>query len=98
MELNRNQWFVIGVVVLFIGLQLRRVESVVLTPEASRFIAKKLNRTTEAPPGMAMVAKPLVENPPEPRRVVRPPDWLGWMLTSIGAVLILHSLAMPRPG
>ena len=25
------------------------------------------------------------------------PEWLGWCLMSIGAVLVLHSLALPRP-
>ena len=33
-----------------------------------------------------------------PRKVLQPPEWLGWCLMSVGAVLILHSLAMKGPG
>jgi hypothetical protein len=33
-----------------------------------------------------------------PRKVLQPPEWLGWCLISVGAVLVLHSLAMNRPG
>jgi hypothetical protein len=32
------------------------------------------------------------------RKVVEPPQWLGYALLSIGSVLVLHSLAMPKPG
>jgi hypothetical protein len=35
---------------------------------------------------------------PTPRRTLRPPTWLGFALISIGAVLVLHSLAMKKPG
>jgi hypothetical protein len=33
-----------------------------------------------------------------PKKVVQPPEWLGWCLMSIGGVLVLHSLAMRKPG
>ena len=29
---------------------------------------------------------------------VEPPSWLGWALVSVGSVLILHSLALKKPG
>jgi hypothetical protein len=29
---------------------------------------------------------------------LRPPVWLGYALMSVGGVLMLHSLAMKRPG
>jgi hypothetical protein len=32
-----------------------------------------------------------------PQKVIQPPDWLSWCLISVGAVLALHSLAMPKP-
>jgi hypothetical protein len=35
---------------------------------------------------------------PVVKRNVRPPDWLGWSLLSLAAVLILHSWAMKKPG
>jgi hypothetical protein len=33
-----------------------------------------------------------------PRKVLQPPEWLGWCLMSVGAVLVLHSLALQKPG
>lgn len=33
-----------------------------------------------------------------PAKTFQPPEWIGWALLSIGAVLVLHSLAMPKPG
>jgi hypothetical protein len=31
--------------------------------------------------------------------MIHPPEWIGWMLISLGSVLVLHSLAMPKgPG
>jgi hypothetical protein len=32
------------------------------------------------------------------RKVISPPDWIGWSLISIGSVLILHSWGMKKPG
>jgi hypothetical protein len=32
-----------------------------------------------------------------PRKVLQPPEWLGWAIISVGAVFVLHSLAMPKP-
>jgi hypothetical protein len=34
---------------------------------------------------------------PVPRKTVRPPQWLGWLMLSAGGVLVMHSLAMPKP-
>jgi hypothetical protein len=94
-EFNRNQYFLVGLVILALGLQLRMVETFVLNEKASRFLAERLP---------AAVANADGEQPfmpaagATPRRTVRPPNWLGYALMSIGAVLILHSLAMKRPG
>lgn len=95
MEFNRNQYFMIGLVLLFIGIELRMVESVVLNERSSRFITEKFGSQGE------QMASPLLALTPGAsvgRRVVKPPQWLGWCLISIGSVLVLHSLAMRRPG
>ena len=34
---------------------------------------------------------------PALRKTVVPPDWIGWALVSLGSVLILHALALPKP-
>ena len=94
MEFNRNQYFMIGLVVLFLGIQFRMVESFVLNAETSQFIAERLKKDDPEPIGTSLFAS----NPPVSYRSVQPPKWIGWMLVSVGAVLVLHSFAMPRPG
>lgn len=96
MEINRNQYFILGLVLLLLGLQVRMVESYVLNEKASRFVAERM--TAIAPDGDGTVRPFTPAMGPTPRRTVRPPVWLGYALMSLGAVLILHSLAMKRPG
>lgn len=94
MDLNRNQFFFIGLVVLLLGVQVRYVSAYVLNPEATQFLAE---RTGQAPAGAAPFLSALSATPAAPRKVLSPPEWLSWCLISVGAVLCLHSLAMPRP-
>jgi len=96
MDLNRNQFFFIGLVVLLLGLQFRCVSAYVLNPEATKFLAE---RTGQAPASATSSFFSLTSGTPAaPKKVVQPPEWLGWCLISVGAVLALHSLAMKRPG
>ena len=94
MEINRNQRMMIGLVILALGLQFRMVDSFVLNAKTTEIIAKRLQKAdavaTTFMPSFSMPAPPS-------QRVVKPPRWLGFMMISIGAVLILHSLAMPKP-
>ena len=91
MELNRNHYFMIGLFVLCLGIQFRLVESYVLNERASKFITARTAAVTSTAQFLPSVG-------PTPRKVIAPPDWLGWAMMSIGSVLILHSLAMPKPG
>ena len=95
-EFNRNQYFMFGLVLLFMGIQFRMVETYVLNEKASRFIAERLDRGAADSSGATRSIMPAAG--PTPRRTIQPPDWLGWALGSAGAVLILHSLAMKKPG
>jgi hypothetical protein len=95
MDLNRNQFFFIGLVVLLLGLQFRCVSAYVLNPEATQFLAE---RTGQSPPVTTSTFFTLTSGTAAaPKKVLQPPDWLGWCLISVGAVLALHSLAMKRP-
>ena len=44
MDLNRNQFFLAGVLVLLLGIQFRMVDSFVLNPKFAKMIAKKQHR------------------------------------------------------
>jgi hypothetical protein len=93
-EINRNQYFMLGLVILLLGLQIRAVETFVLNEKASHFLAERLAPLGEGEENRSYLASV----GPTPRRTVHPPQWLGYALISISAVLILHSLAMKRPG
>ncbi len=95
MELSRNHYFMIGLVILFIGIQGRMVYSVELTPECIKFLADK----TGHPMAMAIKAADNTSgsgNTVAPGQTIVFPDYAGWCSLSIGAVLILHALAMPK--
>ena len=107
MEFNRNQYFMVGLVILFLGIQFRLVDSYLLSKPVTKFLAEK---TGKASPQTLNAVSKFEEAPlsflsfsKKPRvsllqKVIRPPTWLGWALISVGAVLILHSLAMRAPG
>ena len=93
MEMNRNQYFFIGVVVVLMGLQFRMVSSYTLTPNATRFLAERTQSSSNST--LFAFSSDLGATP---QKVISPPEWLGWCLMSVGAVFILHSLAMRKPG
>ncbi|HEY5311271.1 MAG TPA: hypothetical protein VIK18_02085 [Pirellulales bacterium] len=90
MEFNRHHYLMAGLVLLCLGVQLRMVESYVLNEKVSKALV------SHAAPSKPSQFLPSVG--PTPRKQVRPPQWLGWALMSVGSVLVLHSLAMPKPG
>ena len=93
MELNRNQFFLLGMVILFLGIQFRLVDSIVLNERATRFLAER----TKSSGSMDSLTQMFPAMGPTAKKSLRPPQWLGWALVSVGAVLVLHSLAMPKP-
>jgi hypothetical protein len=92
MDLNRHQFLFLGLFILLVGLQFRYVQAYVLTPQTTQFLAE---RTGQATPAASLAFS---SGGTAPRKVLEPPDWLSWCLISVGAVLALHSLAMPKPG
>lgn len=93
MEFNRNQYFFLGILILLLGLQFRAVQTYVLTEEATRFLAERMQSDSDN--AMMGFSSDLGAGP---QKTLQPPDWLGWCALSVGAVLILHSLAMKKPG
>ncbi|MDY0168658.1 MAG: hypothetical protein RBS80_19070 [Thermoguttaceae bacterium] len=94
-DLNRNQLFLAGLLFLFLGLQLRAVESYKLTPELTQFLAERtghpLASVNAATPALTQSGRPLAQ------KTIRPADWIGWAMLSLSATLILQSLIMRRP-
>ena len=91
--------FAFGIVLMLMGLQMRMVESFVLTPKASQFVERNMAgaglRTRTA---MYDYESILMSSGPTPKKTITPPRWLGWALISVGAVLTLHGLTLRRLG
>jgi hypothetical protein len=91
-EFNRNQFFMVGVFILLLGIQFRMVDSVTLNDKTSKFLAAR------AASGTTSTLASIMPTGSVPKQTLHPPQWLGWALISMGAVCILHSLAMKKPG
>lgn len=94
MDLNRHQFLFIGLIFLLLGVQVRYVSAYVLSPEATQFLAE---HTGQSSPATSSVFNATSNAGAGPRKTLKPPEWLSWCLISIGAVLVFHSLAMPKP-
>ncbi len=96
MDITRNQFYMTGLVLLFLGIQFRMIESVELKPDVHRFLSERSGH-----PLAAMGAQsPILSSFDQATgtRIFTPPEWIGWLLVSAGSVLVLHSLAMPKTG
>lgn len=98
MELNRNQYMLMGVLALLLGLQFRFVDAFVLNETCTRFLVRQSARSEPAsiwslPVSFAAQSPVTVQ-----RKRVSPPRWLAWGLIAAGAVLVLHSMALKKPG
>ena len=94
MDINRNQCFMAGLVLLFLGLQFRSIDAIVLTPEFTKFLDE---RKVQLIASAGQPAGTLVRADAVAPKKVQPPEWFGWALISVGVVLVLHSLSMSRP-
>jgi len=95
MDINRNQFFMVGVLVLLLGIQLRVVERYELNEKATRVLAKKTVEDNSFQASFLRFTD--TTDAAIPHKVIQPPEWSGWCLISIGSVLILHSLALKKP-
>jgi hypothetical protein len=87
-----------GLLVLFLGIQLRLVESFVLNDATSKAIASRMKRPVVEQPMGFINWTPDSMAIPEGNRKITPPKAIGWIMISAGVVTVLHSLAMRREG
>ena len=97
MELNRNQFLLIGLVLVLLGFQLRAVDAYVLNETSTRFLARQAAKSEESPVWKWPTALMAQENVPIQRKRIEPPRWIAWALLCTGGVLVLHSFALRKP-
>ena len=78
-----------GLMVLLLGAQFRLVETYVFADTASPYIEPLLTLQDES------TSQPQQALPLARQYVLHVPDWMGWLLLSIGGALVLHSLSIP---
>jgi hypothetical protein len=72
MELNRNQFFLAGLVILLLGIQFRLVGSFTLNEKTTRILSGRSKEQTVSPAAMFTGQAPSIA-----RKVVHPPPWVG---------------------
>ena len=97
MEVTRNHYLAIGLILVLLGLQFRFVQSLHLTPETSSFLAERLDKRKKADSNPLMSILPKSIPGVSSQKTIRPPRWIGYALISVGAVLMVQSLGMKKP-
>ncbi len=94
MDITRNQYFFRGPAVHPVGGAVSHDRLGRSDPRVHavpcRTDRPPLASVSAATQSLTQSDKPLV------KKTIHPPDWIGWSLISIGAVLILHSWGMKK--
>jgi hypothetical protein len=99
MDFNRNQYFLAGLVVFLLGIQLRVVDGFVLNERSTQFLHERVQQMKGQQLASASESTSLLASTSlAPKHTLHPPNWIGWSLVSFGSVLILYSLALKKPG
>ncbi len=94
MKMTRNRYFLLGVLLILLGIQFRMIESFVLNEPATRTLAKVTKQAD--PQQFDTMQSFLMQVHPKPTKRVEPPRWLGLAMITVGAVVSLHAMAIPR--
>ena len=85
--MNRNQYMALGTVLLLLGLTVFKVETVTLTEDSTRFLAQQMEQPEQT----------LVSTVPV-KKTIAIPAWPRFLIISLGTILMLHAVAMQKPG
>ncbi len=95
MQMTRNRYFMLGVLLILFGIQFRMCESFVLNESATRTLSRMTKQSQMA--NNDSMNNFLMQVHPKPTKRVSPPRWLGLAMIAVGSVISLHAIAMPRP-
>ncbi len=90
---RRMVCFLVGCLLVLAGLQLRVVDTYVLSPGATRVAARWFG----AEPGTVRgTVEWIALETGNPRKALTPPEWLGWALVSSGLVSLAYAVISGR--
>tara|TARA_R110002049_G_scaffold27321_4_gene94489 strand:- start:29290 stop:29577 length:288 start_codon:yes stop_codon:yes gene_type:complete len=90
----RNRYFLLGVLLILLGVQFRMIDSFVLNEKTTRTLAKVTK--TEPVAESTLFSSLVMQVAPKPTKRVKPPRWLGLAMIAVGSVISLHAVAIPR--
>ena len=93
MDIDRNRYFMFGVILFLLGLQFRLVDSFVLNENSTRALQRFAQRSKIVDSNLATNVYMQVGSP---KKNLRPPNWLGFVLLTVGGVMSLHAMVLPR--
>ena len=85
---------ILGVILLFVGIQFRMVDSFVLTHKATTFLHENVHKSGFRAADPYNFDTLLLSAGPIAKKTITPPRWAGWALLSVGAVLSLHGMTL----
>ena len=94
MDIDRNRYFMFGVILFLLGLQFRLVDSFVLNENSTRALHRLVQKANIADSNIATNVYMQVAS--SPKKNLRPPNWLGFVLLTVGGVMSLHAMVLPR--
>ncbi len=94
MEFDRNRYFMFGVLIFLIGIQFRMIDSFVLNESSTRALHRIAKNSQMANSNVA--TNVYMNVAPSPKKSVKPPNWLGWALLTVGGVMSLHAMVLPK--
>jgi hypothetical protein len=94
MDFDRNRYFMFGVIIFLLGMQFRMIDSFVLNESSTRTLHRIAKRSQIASTDMR--TNVYMTMAPSPKKSVTPPPWFGWAMLTIGGVMCLHAMVLPR--
>ncbi len=88
--MNRNHYMALGTILLLAGITIFKIEGITLTEDTTKFLAQQAE---DNKPGESL----FLEAVPV-KKTVAIPAWPRFLCLSLGGILMLHAIAMQKPG
>jgi|GEM_PF-4188680 len=92
MEIKRNQFLFLGMLLILIGAHFRVIETAHLNPEVSNALARQVGHPLAS---VNSAATSLTADNKSPyRHPINIPNRLGWLFASVGIIFVLHAITV----